>query len=382
MTLPLYDDHLKNRARMTDFHGYLLPLSFTSILEEAAAVREAAGLFDISHMGHFRVSGSGAREAMNRLVTSDLDNVPPGKSLYGLLLDSGAGVVDDLILSATETGPGAHKGDGPVHMIVNAGNRSGDLAWIRANLPPGLEVSDLSSGQIALAVQGPASARCVSALDGNYETMSRREVRIEPGPDGDLWISRTGYTGEDGWEFFGPKDRVYRIYLRLSAAGPSVGMVHAGLGARDLLRLEMGYSLYGQELTLDRTPFDAGLDFAVNSRKGDFVGREALFRKREDPARARLSPFVLRERGIPRTHCRILRQGSEEPVGEVTSGGFSPRVGGGFGLAYLDPVFARAFEAGAEADLEIHGKRHRAVYHPRPFVSSGLSPTPVPGTKP
>lgn len=365
MALPLVPYHIKRQARMTDFHGYLLPLSFSSILEEAKAVREAAGLFDISHMGHFLVKGPGARQAINRLITSDLEAVPLGKSLYGLLPNDSGGTVDDLILASS--------GEEDVHIIVNAGNREEDFAWIRSHLPPSLALLDLSVDQIALALQGPASQRIVSLLSRGIETMGRREVRFSIDSSERIWVSRTGYTGEDGWEFFGPAEAILPIYRTLSEKGPDLGLVQAGLGARDLLRLEMAYPLYGQELTPEKTAFDAGLDFAVNLRKATFLGKEQMLEKREDPERERLTGFVLTERGIPRTHCPVIDPSTGRQVGEVTSGGHSPRVGGGFGLAYIDPSFFEEFMKGKEAGIEIHGKIHRARFSSRPFVPGGLT---------
>lgn len=365
MALPLAPYHAQHHARMTEFHGYLLPLSFSSILEETKAVRETAGLFDISHMGHFLVTGADARRAVNRLITSDLERLSSGKSLYGLLPNDAGGTVDDLILAAS--------GEEEVHIIVNAGNREGDFQWIRSRLPLSVVLTDLSFGQIGLALQGPASPRIVSLLAQGFETMARREVRFSLGSLGRLWISRTGYTGEDGWEFFGPAEAILPFYRTLSERGPEHGLVQAGLGARDLLRLEMAYPLYGQELTPEKTAFDAGLDFAVNLRKAPFVGRENMIEKRQDPKRDRLAGFVLNERGIPRTHCPVIDPETGRKVGEVTSGGHSPRVGGGFGLAYLEPSFFKEFLEGKEAGIEIHGKIHRARVHARPFVSGGLS---------
>ena len=369
MTLPLVPEHLRHGARMTDFHGYELPLTFSSILEESRAVREAAGLFDISHMGHFIVRGPGARQAINRLMTSDLEAVPFGKSLYGILPDSNGGAVDDLIACAFDPET--------VHIIVNAGTREGDYAYIRERLSPGIHLEDQSPGQVALALQGPKSPDIVRLLGQGFESMLRREVRQLPAEGGLLWVSRTGYTGEDGWEFFGPAPRVLDFYRVLSTEGMAHGLAMAGLGARDLLRLEMGYSLYGQELTRERTPFDAGLDFAVNLRKGEFLGRESMMAARNDRNRERLSGFTLLDRGIPRTHCPVLDPETGQRVGEVTSGGHSPRVGGGFGLAYLSGLFWEKFQHSAEAVVEIHGKHHRARMHPRPFIKvSPHSTTP------
>ena len=350
---------------MTDFHGYFLPLAFTSILEEAKAVREKAGLFDISHMGHFLAKGPDVRRHLNGLITSDLEAVPVGKCLYALLPNDRGGTVDDLILAAS--------GPDEVHIIVNAGNRTGDFAWLRNHLPNAISLEDLSSGQIGLALQGPSSPQIASLLGGGFEGMKRREARFSMGPVSQVWISRTGYTGEDGWEFFGPEEAILPVYRILSERGADYGLLQAGLGARDLLRLEMGYPLYGQELTPEKTAFDAGLDFAVNLRKGSFLGKDKMLEKREEAGRERLTGFVLLERGIPRTHCPVLDPSTGLQVGEVTSGAHSPRVGGGFGLAYMDPVFLREFEQGKEAGIEIHGKTHRARIHDRPFWAGGLS---------
>lgn len=369
MALPLAAEHLRQGARMTDFHGYELPLTFTSILEEVRGVREAAGLFDISHMGHFIVRGPGARRAVNGLMTSDLEAVPFGKSLYGILPDDNGGAVDDLIACAFDPET--------VHIIVNAGTREGDFAFMRERLPSSVDLEDQSPGQVALALQGPRSASIVRLLGKGFESMARREVRQIPAEGGILWVSRTGYTGEDGWEFFGPPSVVFPFYRTFVADGKSHGLVMAGLGARDLLRLEMGYSLYGQELTRERTPFDAGLDFAVNLRKGPFIGREAMLSARDDQSRERLTGFILLDRGIPRTHCQVFDGESGQQVGEVTSGGHSPRVGGGFGLAYLSGSFWQEFQKGREAFVEIHGKRHRTKVHARPFIKTSSS-TPLP----
>ncbi len=365
MSLPLAPCHMRRNARMTDFHGYFLPLSFTSILEEAKAVREKAGLFDISHMGHFMATGPGVRRHLNGLITSDLEAVPPGKCLYALLPNDQGGTVDDLILAAS--------GEDEIHVIVNAGNRDGDFAWLRDHLPKSISLEDLSAGQIGLALQGPASSQIVSLLARGFEGMKRREARFSMGAANHLWISRTGYTGEDGWEFFGSEESILPLYRILSEKGGDLGLHQAGLGARDLLRLEMAYPLYGQELTPEKTAFDAGLDFAVNLRKGSFLGKDKMLEKRAETGRNRLTGFVLTERGIPRTHCPVLDPATGLQVGEVTSGGHSPRVGGGFGLAYMEPGFLSEFEQGKEAGVEIHGKIHRARIHERPFVTGGLS---------
>ncbi|WP_053765018.1 glycine cleavage system aminomethyltransferase GcvT [Leptospirillum ferriphilum] len=366
MNVPLHDIHLREGGHMVDFHGYTLPVRFSSILEESLFVREKAGLFDISHMGHFVLRGKDALGAVNRLITSNLENVPPGKALYGHLLNPAGGVIDDIMAY--------HFGRERVDLVVNASNRDGDARWIREHLPAGIELEDFSPGHVGMAVQGPRASRVLEDVLPGILDMRRRETRLLQieGGEGFL-VSRTGYTGEDGWEFFGPAGPGVSFYEKLLHAGKKAGILACcGLGARDLLRLEMGYPLYGQELNDRFSPFDAGLAFAVSRTKSEFIGRTSILESdgqpRIDPAHPSLGGFVVEGRGIPRTGCPMEKTDGTR-VGEVTSGGFSPRVGSGFGLAYLDRDFLEFFRNGGPGQVRIHGIAHPVRHRMWPFVS-------------
>ena len=373
MNLPLHDIHLLEGGHMVDFHGYSLPVRFSTILEECLFVREKVGVFDISHMGHFVLRGRDALGAVDRMLTSNLEKVPSGKALYGHLLNQAGGVIDDIMAY--------HFGRDRVDLVVNASNREEDARWIRKHLPPDVLFEDLSPDHVGIAVQGPAAFRVMEKVLPGILDMSRRETRLIriDGAD-EFLVGRTGYTGEDGWEFFGPSGTGVSFYKKLLFDGKKMGILACcGLGARDLLRLEMGYPLYGQELNATLSPFDAGLDFAVSRTKGEFIGKPAILdvggRPRIDSSHPALAGFIMEGRGIPRTGCAIETV-SGTRVGEVTSGGFSPRVGSGFGLAYLDRGFLESFRNGGEGRVRIHGNTHPVRYRMWPFVSvSHLSPS-------
>lgn len=371
MTLPLGPSHLREGGHMVDFHGYSLPIRFATILSESAAVRERSGIFDISHMGHFEIRGTGAVSSVNRLLTSNLEAVESGKALYGHLLDESGGVIDDIM---------AYRfGADRVDLVVNASNREADLEWVTRHLSPGTGIVDHSPEHVGWALQGPESAEVMGSVLPDLCRMKRREARTVAWGGASFLVSRTGYTGEDGWEFFGPARSGVDLYEAFLHAGKESGKLSpCGLGARDLLRLEMGYPLYGQELTREVNPFDARLDFAVSRSKGFFIGRDAILSEDGTPRILSGHPvlvgFLLQEKGIPRTDC-ILETGGGNPVGKVTSGGYSPRVGGGFGLGFVDRVFAEEFRRGAKANVRIHGNLHPIRPGSWPFVQSGLTKT-------
>lgn len=368
MNLPLHPLHLKEGGHIVDFHGFALPVRFTSILEESAAVRERSGLFDISHMGHFEIRGADVVEAMNRLITSDLEKVATHKALYGNILTDDGGVVDDIM---------AYRfGDERVDLIVNASNRDIDRKWIESHLPSGVRLADHSDGHVGMAIQGPAAFRVLGKVLPSLGDMARREARLFARNGEQFMASRTGYTGEDGWELFGPSSAGFDLYSEILEAGKSEGiLLPAGLGARDLLRLEAGYPLYGQELTLDVSPFDARLDFAVSRSKGAFVGRDAILDASGKPIQNAghpvLTGFFVEGRGIPRTDCTI-EDAEGTVVGKVTSGGHSPRVGGGFGLGYVTRDFEKRFRSGIRGKVRIHGQTLPISFRPWPFVAGGV----------
>jgi len=369
VSLPLESLHKEMGGHITDFHGFLLPVRFSSITAECLAARTHAGLFDISHMGRFVVKGEGAVDAVNRLVTSNLHAVPFGKALYGILTNDSGGAIDDIM---------AYKFSGErVDLVVNASNREADKSWILAHLPKRVSLEDPSPSHVGFALQGPKSGEIMASVEPRALDLPRRGAMLVPVSGGDILISRTGYTGEDGWEFFGPKAPVELIYRQIVSAGGPFGLKPCGLGARDLLRLEMGYPLYGQELTPVTTPFDAGLGFAVSSKKGAFSGREFLLDVQGNPVHHEdhrlLVGFSVQGRGIPRTDCIISSASTGKVTGVVTSGGYSPAAGGGFGLAYMDRPFAEEFSLGGPAVVRIHDQSLPIIFRTRPFVQGGLN---------
>ncbi len=368
IVLPLHEIHQEMGGHLTDFHGFLLPLRFSTITAESRAVRTRAGLFDISHMGRLIIRGANSVEAVNGLITSNLGGVPSGKALYGILTNENGGAIDDIM--AYWFSPER------VDLVVNAGNRDQDRKWISDHLPPGVTIEDPSPSHVGFALQGPESGRILREVEPGAAALPRRGALLMGSSPGEILVSRTGYTGEDGWEFFGPSETVIRFYRKILAVGLPLGLVPCGLGARDLLRLEMGYPLYGQELTAETTPYDAGLGFAVSARKKDFIGRPGILDASGKPLHHEdhrlLVGFALTGRGIPRTGCDILSGFSGKGVGTVTSGGYSPEAGGGFGLAYVDRPFAQDFSTGTAAVVRIHQQDLPIVFRTRPFVPGGL----------
>ncbi len=342
---PLHECHVRLGARMVDFHGWEMPIQYSGIVEEHAAVRTRAGLFDLSHMGRVRVAGPARRAFLQKVLTIDVDKVPPGRCKYTFFLTERGTVIDDLVFYAD-----------PAEdlLVVNASNREKDLEWMRRHAPAeGVTIRDETFDVALLAVQGPASVEVV-----------RRGLGIDPsglryysfGTFGEFLVSRTGYTGEDGFEIFMPGARAAEAWERLARAGAPP----AGLGARDTLRTEAGMPLYGNELDETTTPLEAGLGFAVDLKKPDFIGAAAL-RASGPPAR-RLAGLVLESRRIPRTGYEVFRDG--RAVGRVTSGTFGPTVGRPIAMAYLPADLARPGEA---AEIDIRGRREPARVVALPF---------------
>jgi len=351
---PLYDAHVKAGARIVEFAGWELPIQYKGILEEHAAVRTAAGLFDVSHMGEILLSGPHALSATQRLVSNDVAKARDGQAVYAGLLNEQGGFVDDVI---------AYRfGEDRVLLVVNAANKDKDLAWIEAHRF-GAEVEDQSDRWAQLAIQGPNAAGIVArltALDlsqiGTYR-FAEGEVAGVPSI-----VARTGYTGEDGFELYCAPERATSLWDALLAAGAGEGLVPCGLGARDSLRLEMKYALYGNDIDDDHTPLEAGLGWIVKLEKGDFIGRPVLERQKAQGVTRKLVGFTLTDRGIPRHGYRILKDG--QPVGEVTSGTQSPSLKQPIGIGYVPAALAAE---GSTFDVEIRGKPVPAVVVKTPF---------------
>ncbi len=361
---PLYGLHAELGARFVEFGGWEMPVQYRGILEEHRAVREAAGLFDVSHMGEFVVAGRDAGAFLNYVLTNDVSRIEPDRAQYNLMCRPDGGVVDDLLVY--------RRGDGAFLLCVNAANTATDFEWLREHAG-GFDgtLRDVSDHYALLALQGPKAEEILKPLTrgilGHLRPFSTEETSIA---GWDVLLSRTGYTGEDGFELFTPAANAESLARAVLEAGKGEGLQPAGLGARDSLRLEAGYPLYGHELSPGITPLQAGLGWAVRFRgKGDFIGRDALEReKREGPAR-RVVFFRTGNR-------RILRQGAsvfagEREVGRVLSGTLSPMLNEAIGSALVDAGVC----AEAELRAELRGRSFPLHLVKPPLYTSRKNPS-------
>ena len=359
---PLFEEHLALGARMTEFAGYDMPIQYSGIVAEHDAVRTGVGIFDVSHMAQFRVFGFGAFDALQGLVTNDLARIhgssteegaePLGKAVYTVMCDEGGGIVDDLIVY--------HSGDIEFLIVANASNREAVGAWLAERLPDDVELADESDRTALVAVQGPDALRVVGELAGEDWAPPERfmiaEGRVDTVP---VLFSRTGYTGEDGVEIFCHQSNAARIWRALLSF-PEV--VPCGLGARDVLRLEMGYHLYGLDMDRDIDPVSAGLGWVVKLDKGDFVGREAIVEVWKQGPSHKLVPLLV-EGGVPRHGMDLVSGG--EVIGHIASGSFSPTLWTGIATAYVPSEFA---VEGLELELSIRDRIGKATVTVPPFV--------------
>lgn len=358
---PLYEAHRELGARLVEFGGFEMPVQYSSILKEHAAVREHAGLFDVSHMGQLWISGTGALESLERLLSCRVENLEPGRVRYGLLCNERGGVVDDVTL---------YREDGERFMLcVNASNVGKVDAWVREHVVAKTRVDDASDATAMLALQGPASNAILQAIGLSEPTGLGRFQFDRFDLDGtSILVSSTGYTGAPGYELYLASDAVNGLFARLLEAGEPHGLLPAGLGARDTLRLEAALPLYGHELDETTTPLEAGLGRFVKRKRGGFIGAQAVEDREAEPQVRALVGFEMVERGIARqgTPIRI----GDAAVGVVTSGAPSPTLGKAIGLGYVP---RRMFEAARGGDLplamEIRGKSIAARIVDTPFVS-------------
>ena len=359
---PLYDRHVTLGAKLADFGGWEMPIEYGAsgggVLKEHAAVREAVGVFDVSHLGKARVRGAGAADFVNRALSNDLGRIRPGKAQYTLCCDDPTGgVVDDLIAY--------YFADDHVFLIPNAANTAEVVRRLAAAAPDGVTVTDEHHDYGVHAVQGPRSAELLGrlGLPADHEYMS---YTVSRWAGDELVVCRTGYTGEHGYELLPPAGQAGGLWDALLDAGAELGARPCGLGARDTLRTEMGYPLHGQDLSLQITPVQARSGWAVGWKKPEFWGRDALVREREaGPARLLWGLEAL-ERGIPRPHLPVLA--GDTTVGEVTSGTFSPTLRKGIGLALLST--AAGVGDGDRVVVDVRGRPVPARVVKPPFVPS------------
>jgi aminomethyltransferase len=358
---PLHDRHEALGAKMADFGGWLMPIEYPGdgggVLAEHTSVRDAVGLFDVSHLGKATVRGDGARAFVNRSLTNDLDRIEPGQAQYTLCCAEDGGVVDDLIAYLVD--------DDEVFLVPNAANTADVVALLDAAAPAGIDVINQHEDFGVLAVQGPQSADVLDAL-GLPHSMPYMAYADASFDGRAVRICRTGYTGEHGYELIPSWSDAAPLWDALLPAVRAAGGRAAGLGSRDTLRTEMGYPLHGQDLSRSITPVQARSGWAVGWSKAEFWGRAALVAERAEGPRRTLWGIESRDRGIPRAHM-ILRA-ADSPVGEVTSGTFSPTLKRGIGLALIDS--SAAVSVGTELILDVRGRPSVVVVTKPPFVES------------
>lgn len=347
----LYDRHLAAGGRVIDFAGWEMPVQYTGILDEHRSVREGVGMFDISHMGEFFVRGANAEAWLDGLLTNRVANLAVGEAQYTLLLNERGGVIDDLIVYKL----GAEE----FLLVVNAAKIEEDAAWLEAHGAEGVEFRDASADFSAIAVQGPKARDVYAAVFGGELPDVRNRMTAVSFRGSSGHVVTTGYTGEEGFEVLVPNAVAGELWDALLAAG----VKPCGLGARDTLRLEMGYPLNGSDLSPDRTPLEAGLGFFVDLTKGDFSGRDVLLAQKAQGVPTRLAGIVVTEKSPPlRSHYAVVVDGI--PVSETTSGALSPSLGHGIAMAYLPTALAKP---GQPVEIEVRGKRYAGSVAKKPF---------------
>jgi aminomethyltransferase len=353
---PLHDRHVALGAKLAEFGGWDMPLEYAGggVLAEHKAVREAVGLFDVSHLGKALVRGSGAAEFVNSCFTNDLGRIESGKAQYTLCCDEDGGTVDDLIAYL--------RSDFEVFLIPNAANTAAVVERLQTAAPEGIEVTDLHREYAILAIQGPLSDEVLESLDlpVDHEYMSFADATIA---GHDITVCRTGYTGERGYELVVPSASAVEVWDAVVAAGDPYGIRACGLGARDTLRTEMGYPLHGHELSAEISPVMARAGWAVGWNKPAFWGKDALVRQRAEKKVRTLRGLLAQGRGIPRPGMTVLDADGTE-LGEITSGTFSPTLRQGIALALLE----QSVEDGATVVVDVRGRSEAFTVTKPPFV--------------
>ncbi|WP_134767676.1 glycine cleavage system aminomethyltransferase GcvT [Nocardioides sp. 1609] len=356
---PLHDRHEALGAKFAEFGGWSMPLEYAGVVAEHHAVRSAVGIFDVSHLGKAEVRGPGAAAFVDATLSNDLGKIGPGQAQYTLCCDDATGgIVDDLIAY--------HRGDESVFLIPNAANTAEVVRRLQAAAPDGVEVENQHRDHVVLAVQGPSSDEVLAAVGFpiGHDYMSFVEA---PFGESRVVVCRTGYTGERGYELVAPNDVAVALWDSLVAAGEAYGIAPCGLGARDTLRTEMGYPLHGQDISLDVTPNEARLGWAVGWRKDAFWGRDVLVAEKERGPRRRLFALVSTGRAIPRPHMSVSLT-PDVLLGEVTSGTFSPTLRKGIALALLSTVV----NPEAQVGVDVRGRRELFQIVRLPFVDTSV----------
>lgn len=330
----LHPLHVELGARMVPFAGYSMPVQYQGLIEEAKACRRAGGIFDVSHMGQFQIKGNGVFEKLQSLLTNDLSRLKTGKAQYSFLCTPQGGVIDDVVVYKL--------GENEAFICVNASNRLEDRDWILSHLPQDLQFEDLSDDLSLIAVQGPQSPSLIDSIfpASNSSSLSYYGVHTFQDGKNTMIISRTGYTGEDGFEIYLPSPLAPALWQSLLEKGKPLEVVPCGLGARDTLRLEMGYPLHGHELSQEISPLEAGLGWAVKLKESfSFIGKETLMEQSTQGVPRKLIPLLIQDKRLPRSGYPIAVEPGQ-PIGSITSGTFSPHLAAPIGLGFVASQFS------------------------------------------
>ena len=359
---PLHDFHVRNGAKMVPFGGFEMPVQYGGIVEEHMAVREAAGLFDVSHMGEVLCTGPHAEDFIQNLVTNDVSKLYDGKAMYTVMCREDGGIVDDLLIYRVNSED--------FMIVVNASNIEKDFNWMVSNNPMKAELENVSDDMALLAIQGPKAQAIVQKLTDLYLSTVDYYHFVIPAPGSFLGakkavLSHTGYTGESGLEIYCENEKAEVIAAALLEAGRDEGLVLAGLGARDTLRLEAGFCLYGNDISDDHNPLEAGLSWVTKLDKGTFIGKDAIAKIKEDGLIRRRVCFQMLERGIPRAGYPIVNK-KGDVIGEVTSGSQSPILNAGIGIGYVANEKEYRI-AGSEIAIQVRKKTIPAIVRKAPL---------------
>ena len=353
---PLYQEHVRLGAKIVPFGGWSMPVHYAGIVQEHQAVRQAAGMFDISHMGQFVADGPGAAAWLNRMLTNNVEKLEVGTGQYTFLLNESGGIIDDLIIYRV--------GPERFFLVVNASRTTEDFDWLDQHRPEKIALTNRSDQFAAVAIQGPKTEELFQRLLGREGGLPPRNHIVDAVIDEvPVQIARTGYTGEDGVEVFFPANHAARFWNYVLDQGRPLGLQPCGLGARDTLRLEMCYPLNGSDLSPQRNPIEAGLGFFVDLNKPDFVGRDVLVKAKTEGPTVKLAAFRMTGKTPPpRPHYKVFQ--GEKQVGEVTSGTLSPSLNQGIGMAYLSPEAAKI---GSNIEIEIRERKFPAQIEKKPL---------------
>lgn len=353
---PLNQKHKNLGAKMTDFGGWEMPVEYTGIIEEHQAVRNKCGLFDTSHMGEILVSGHNAAKSLNKIITNDLKKLEAGKILYTPICKEDGGIIDDLLVYCLK--------EDEYLLVVNASNIEKDFNWIKDHLLEKTEAENLSKNYAMLALQGPESKKILTQLtDIDLNSLAYYNFRQAKVAGIEMIISRTGYTGELGYELYFEPEAAEKFWEELMEAGSDFGLQACGLGARDTLRLEKTFALYGNDIDESKNPYQAGMGWTVAINKGDFIGRKELIKIKENCCQRKLTPFKISGRGMARHGYQVFAD--QEEIGEVTSGSYSPTLEQSIGLAYLKTEYT---EPGTEIEIKVRNRKIKAEVVKGPFV--------------